>query len=723
MPSIGIARRTALWSWLVTLATLVVFLVVLLPWQEHTLLKSLESKSQSVAISLHEVAASAAVNEDYSSVVDHCKDLLDGDDSIAYLVLVKNDGFALLQDHSGWRSAQHLGSEWRPALRKPSGGIGYVPLFKTRAFDYAQPFDYSGIEWGWIHVGLSLDKYNQSLSNFYWITFGIAVGCGALSLLTSLVYAKLLVDPILNLRETVQRLASGDLSARAASERSDELGSLATSVNLMTAALLRRNQILASVQFAAQRFLGAADLDEAIGDVLERIGRAASVGRAYLVKFERDKAGQPVMRSRHAWTAPEDAAQRPDGGAQSLQGGIERWVETLKGRDIVATRVSEIPQGERALLEAAGIRSTIAIAVVVDGACWGFMRFDDCKEERNWSQAERDSLEAAADMLGAAIARQRAQNALLEAKANLEQRVLDRTEALRRENRERKEAESALVRASRHAGMAEVATGVLHNVGNVLNSVNVSATVVRDTLQGSEVPTLARIARLLADHRDDLGAYLTADPKGRLIPEVLEALALQLGREHELLRTEQEQLSRNIEHIKEIVVMQQNYARVSGILERTQIADLVGEAVQMHSDGLKRHNIHVVRQFSEIPMVLIDKHKVLQIMVNLIQNAKNALEESPSGDRRIVLSVKRASEGTFCVSVEDNGVGIPPENLTRIFSLGFTTRKAGHGFGLHSGAIAAREMGGTLLAASAGSGKGALFTLELPINGEINTHE
>jgi len=267
----------------------------------------------------------------------------------------------------------------------------------------------------------------------------------------------------------------------------------------------------------------------------------------------------------------------------------------------------------------------------------------------------------------------------------------------------------------RQAGMAEVATGVLHNVGNVLNSVNVSSTLVRETLRNSEIASLSRVAGLLRDRAGDIGTYLTTDPKGRLLPGFVIQLADHLAKEHALLCTEQEHLSRNIEHIKGIVAMQQNYASVSGVHEKVSIAELLGDALQIHSVSLVRHRIEVVRDYAELPPIILDKHKAMQILVNLIHNAKQALEEAGRSDGRITVRIGQSGEARFQIAVTDNGVGIPAENLTRIFSHGFTTRRDGHGFGLHSGANAAREMGGSLRVESAGTGLGATFTLELPI--------
>jgi C4-dicarboxylate-specific signal transduction histidine kinase len=182
-------------------------------------------------------------------------------------------------------------------------------------------------------------------------------------------------------------------------------------------------------------------------------------------------------------------------------------------------------------------------------------------------------------------------------------------------------------------------------------------------------------------------------------------------------------LMRNVDHIKEIVTMQQSYASVSGILETVSISALADDALQLHTGGLDRHGVKVVRHYSPVPPILVDKHKVLQILVNLVHNAKYAISEANPAERQLSIAIHSHEDDRVHVAVTDNGIGIPPENLTRIFSHGFTTRKGGHGFGLHSGAIAAKEMGGTLHAESRGSGQGATFILELPISRPKNNHE
>jgi len=288
----------------------------------------------------------------------------------------------------------------------------------------------------------------------------------------------------------------------------------------------------------------------------------------------------------------------------------------------------------------------------------------------------------------------------------------DVTESLRAEM-EIEQMHRQLVDASRQAGMAEVATSVLHNVGNVLNSVNVSSTLVSNQVRKSKVGSLSKVAALLNEHAADIGMFLTTDPKGKQLPGYLAQLADHLVSEQATALKELHLLHENIEHIKDIVVMQQSYAKISGVVETVNITDLVEDALRLNLGALVRHGVEVRREFEEIPPMDVEKHKILQILVNLVRNAKYACDESLRMDKLMTLRVTK-SDDLVKIAVIDNGIGIPSENLTRIFNHGFTTRKDGHGFGLHSAVLAAMEMGGSLKVHSDGVDKGASFILELP---------
>lgn len=286
---------------------------------------------------------------------------------------------------------------------------------------------------------------------------------------------------------------------------------------------------------------------------------------------------------------------------------------------------------------------------------------------------------------------------------------------LRKVNDELRGAQAELVATARRAGMAEVATNVLHNVGNVLNSVNVSAALVDQQVRASKGLALGKVVQLLQRHQSGLGHFFNHDDKGKLLPDYLDKLAQSLAAERQRMLDELANLSKSIDHIKDIVATQQAYAGPSGVIEPVQIVELVEDAMRMSGDSLSRHQVRVVREFGAVPQVLLDKHQLLQILLNLIGNAKQAMPGDPGRESQITLRLTQSGEAAVQLQVSDNGVGIAPENLTRIFAHGFTTRAGGHGFGLHSCALATKMMGGTLTAHSAGEGRGATFTLELPI--------
>jgi signal transduction histidine kinase len=298
--------------------------------------------------------------------------------------------------------------------------------------------------------------------------------------------------------------------------------------------------------------------------------------------------------------------------------------------------------------------------------------------------------------------------------------------ALERDIKARKEAQTklgelhrTLLDVSRKAGMTEIATGVLHNVGNTLNSVNTSISVVTERLRSSRVSKLVQVTEMLREHAADLAAFLTIDPRGAKLPAYLSALSAQLAADREALLAELQALGESVEHIKSIVTMQQKHARFGGVLEWVQVPQLINDALRLHAGSLERLGIEVRCEYAEEPPILVDRHKLLQILLNLLSNARHALVEKSTPDKRLTIRVGQGAGGArLCIGVTDNGVGIAPENLTRLFAQGFSTKKSGHGFGLHISALAAAEMKGRLSATSAGPGQGATFTVELPVQGD-----
>jgi signal transduction histidine kinase len=278
-----------------------------------------------------------------------------------------------------------------------------------------------------------------------------------------------------------------------------------------------------------------------------------------------------------------------------------------------------------------------------------------------------------------------------------------------------------LVAASREAGRAEVATGILHNVGNVLNSMNTSASVVNSTLQESRIGNLLKSLEMLEEHANDLTSFISSDERGQRLPGYLVKLGPVLRAEQAAIAEAMTVLNRSIEHITHVIGMQQTHAKEVVLNEPVKPAVLMEDAVRVNQVAIAANGVNVVREYAEIPTALLDQHRVLQILINLVGNAARALGSvggsHEAGGRELKLRIRTEDAGPaskLCFDVIDNGVGIAPENLTRIFSYGFTTRQDGHGFGLHSAANAAKEMGGALNVFSDGLGRGATFTLELP---------
>jgi len=277
------------------------------------------------------------------------------------------------------------------------------------------------------------------------------------------------------------------------------------------------------------------------------------------------------------------------------------------------------------------------------------------------------------------------------------------------------EANHQLVEASRHAGMAEVATGVLHNVGNILTSVNVGIEMLNEHVAALPGDRMVRAAELLATARANLAAEPTRLDAGI---RYAAALAGQLTADRDTLLAEIVTLRGHVEHVNRVITMQNGFARTGGVHEQVELATLVSEAVALACPDSGRQRLELVCEVEPERIVMIDRHRVLQILVNLLANARDSVVEhrraGGSGAPRITATVA-LEPGWIELRVEDTGGGIAPEVLTRVFNAGFTTKAKGHGYGLHSSALAAEQLGGTLRCASAGIGRGASFVLRVPL--------
>lgn len=295
-------------------------------------------------------------------------------------------------------------------------------------------------------------------------------------------------------------------------------------------------------------------------------------------------------------------------------------------------------------------------------------------------------------------------------------------EALQIQMQERLRAEMELSRAraelmemARQAGMAEVATGVLHNIGNALNSVHISAELVASGPLHGSATALEQLRNLLETPSGPVAQVLEGSEAGMRFRNYLTQFTKTLGDERSRAVQEVSRIRAGVEHLRRIIMSQQEFAKGRRMVEPHRASSLLDESLLLCDNWVRKAEIGVDRLYETDAEVTVDRTQVIQILINLIKNALAAMVDLPAGAGKLVIGVSEAMDSDrVSLWVRDNGVGIPEENLVRVFRAGFTTRVDGHGFGLHSGANAAREMGGSLRAESAGPGRGSTFVLELP---------
>jgi len=302
--------------------------------------------------------------------------------------------------------------------------------------------------------------------------------------------------------------------------------------------------------------------------------------------------------------------------------------------------------------------------------------------------------------------REKAQEELQNANENLELKVQERTKELNDLN-------SKIGEIARSAGMAEVASGVLHNVGNVLNSVNVSASLLKSQLKNSKIDHLEKLMVMLKENENNLCDFLDNDEKGKYVIPFLSELSGKLIHDQGEQVLELDSLIDNIEHIKNIVSMQQSHTGSMGVIENIRTSEVMDDAININMASVGKRGIKIIRSYEDDPEIAVDKHKLIQVLVNLVSNAGHALSNKES-DKVIIAGIKKDKDSVIFY-VEDNGVGIAEGDIARVFEFGFKKRKGGHGYGLHHSAIMSKEMGGEIQVKSEGLGKGARFELIIPI--------
>jgi signal transduction histidine kinase len=451
-------------------------------------------------------------------------------------------------------------------------------------------------------------------------------------------------------------------------------------------ALREHDVLLKIVTQGAAELLGTQSPEEAIVRVLTLIGQTVGVSWVHLNLVIPELEGESFKFSlRYEWSAPNLTKMINNTMFQNLNLAFQFHQMTSQSQLDEATSfyTDELPEPYQQQLKQLHMQSFLYIPIWIDNELLGSLHFiDTSSTKRLWSWAETDVLKTLAGLLGVTMTQMR--------------------------------YTKELANANRRAGMAEIANNLLHNVGNVLNSVNVSANLIAEKVNQAKLSSLGKAIDLMHEHEFDLGTFFSKDVRGKQLLEYMNRLYQYLLSNQQETLKELNLLLQSMEHINKIVAMQQAYAGVTTVMEMVDIRNLVADSLRMTIDVFNPLGIKVIREFSNVPLINLDKHKVLQILVNLMSNAEHACADSAHSEKCVTLRVYVADEYVK-VLVIDNGVGISKENLTRIFNYGFTTRVTGHGFGLHNSVLAAQEMGGRLNVQSDGIGKGATFTLELPL--------
>ena len=554
--------------------------------------------------------------------------------------------------------------------------------FRSDRLDTFKTIGLAGASIGVVYLGSDLRELHDRAWRCFTIIAALLLACSLMALVLAARLQRIISEPIVDLAQTVATVAAGQNYSLRANQRSDdELGRLVDGFNQMLAQIQARDAALQAAHDHLEKRVEERTAELRNENTERKLAEEELRAKSALLEAQMDSsidgiivvdnAGKKVFQNQRTadlWRIPPHIVADNDDEKQ-IQFVVnrtkypERFVEKVH---YLYAHPNESSQDEVEFKDGLVLDRYSAPIVGKDGKHYGrIWTFRDITERKR----------SEADL----------------AKAHRE-----------------------LLEISRQAGMAEVATSVLHNVGNVLNSVNVSATLVMEWMRGSKATNLPKLGSMLQERAADLADFLSNDPKGRIIPAFLISVAEQLANERTMVLDELGHLRKNIEHIKEIVAMQQSYAKVSGVTEPIKIAELVEDALRLNAGARARHGLEVVRDFQVQPTVTTERHKVMQVLVNLIQNAEQACRDTSRADMRMTVRITRTT-GRLHITVVDNGVGVPPENLTRIFNHGFTTRRDGHGFALHSGALVAHELGGSLTVQSEGVGRGTAFTLELPL--------
>lgn len=298
----------------------------------------------------------------------------------------------------------------------------------------------------------------------------------------------------------------------------------------------------------------------------------------------------------------------------------------------------------------------------------------------------------------------------------LSRRILESTNELTATNEELVKANRQLAENARQAGMAEIATEVLHNIGNVMNSANTSANmmvkIVNEDLNNRAVHYLDQLVR---ENQHHLGQWLDTDPKGLKVLPSLHQLCPILSESREAFFEESRIFASQLEHIREIVSAQSRLGDPLHVEDYFEIEAAVKSVIKMQGPIIRGIKLSVVNLMDRDIFLKASKSDFFQVMTNLLKNACEALHSSETDEAWEIQVRLYTAANMACIDVIDNGCGMDQATMDHLFQHGFTTKNTGHGFGLHYCRKAVQQMGGNLEAFSLGFGQGATMTLRAPI--------
>jgi len=680
-------------------------------------LENLQTQGQELGRFVSLISPEPIFNYDFDTLNDYMKETSHRQD-VVYAVLLSPEGAAMtsyLNEENPYvkKYKQDNILQTLSLLEKDSG---IIPM------EFPVKFEAEVI--GVVHLGVSDHRIKEIARNtMYNLGFANVGIIFILNLAIFLVFRLNILVPIRRLMDGSDRLAEGDLSVSMDGFARDEFGRLANSFEHMRNAIkehqdhleelvdqrtiqlkeavegLEASQKVLEQKNATVNLLGdvaiaankADSFDQVIRMVLEYVHHYTkySVGHCYVVSKEDPR----LLQSANVWfceKGKEVSSFQEETARTELRSG-----EGLPGRVLEKREVVWIPdiseEGNYPRMRGAkeaGFCGAFAFPVIVGEEVTAVLEFYSFQKVAE-GEVSLDVVKQIGTQLGRVVERKRSQE---------EREVLNKK----------------IVDTAHQAGKAEVATGVLHNVGNVLNSLVVNTGVLKDRIDNSQISYLGKLNALVQTHVDDLGHFVTETEQGKKLPPFLDGLSKGLIEERTETLSQIEEMTAHIQHISDIVRLQQSYSKVAGVSELVSIDGVINDSIQMIAAAIGRHNIELQFKPSNLPKGVLDRHKTLQILINLIGNAKHAVQNVHKEHKKIEILVEKLENDFIRIEVADNGLGIAEENLSKIFSHGFTTKKKGHGFGLHSSVLFAKEMGGDLTCFSAGVNQGTKFTLELP---------